>query len=59
MQDEKILPCFHALHDCEVCLEEELLECHCVFFDPEEPLDIPREIEVSILPQSSTGNEQD
>mmetsp|Transcript_13704 Transcript_13704/g.37899 ORF Transcript_13704/g.37899 Transcript_13704/m.37899 type:complete len:456 (-) Transcript_13704:111-1478(-) len=34
MQGEKLLPCCPALHDCEICMEQGLTQCHCDFYDP-------------------------
>uniref|UniRef100_A0A7S2V9I9 Uncharacterized protein n=1 Tax=Entomoneis paludosa TaxID=265537 RepID=A0A7S2V9I9_9STRA len=42
MQGEKILPGCRPLHDCEICLEKELIECHCDYYDPEDI--VPKEI---------------
>jgi len=45
MQGEKLLPGCPPLHDCDVCLEKELYECHCGFDDPGDA--IPEEIFIS------------
>lgn len=45
MQGQKILPGCDALHECDICLDQELIQCQCAMYDPEDV--IPSEIVVS------------
>lgn len=41
VKGERILPGHEPIHECDACLDEELWQCHCQFFDPEDGSDCP------------------
>ena len=53
MQNQKLLPGCNPIHDCEVCLDQRLLECQCDYDDP----DVPVPGEISFNNESGTSPE--
>ena len=53
MQGQKILPGCTPIHDCEVCLDMQLMECQCSYDEPDVPIPCEISFEDSVVPPES------